>query len=156
MYIAITCGGYHAFIMLHIQIVHYHTLRSILSISVFSVMLRSFDRSRCRRRHCADVHSKQCDTVSRTLIVECAEQTKIAYLRSICRLLSFPSWQLCPIPWSVTMQATRHEYAMANCCNIHGTSLPSILMAVSVGFDLCLMPIYNIKNGMEILISGLQ
>lgn len=60
------------------------------------------------------------------------------YLRSICRLLSSPSSQLCPIPWWVTMLAMLLWYVMENCCNIHDKSPPSILMAVRSGFDLCL------------------
>lgn len=115
--------------------------------------VRSFDRS-SSSRHCVFYASKQCDcgAVSRTLflgapVINACNNVgcNCIYLRSICRLLSFPSSQLYPLPWLVTMRAMLHGYKMAYCCNIHGKSLPSILMAVYFGSGLCSMPICNGK-----------
>lgn len=48
------------------------------------------------------------------------------YLHWVCRPLSFPNWQSFPIPLSAKEPATLLVYALVNCCNIHGTSPPSI------------------------------
>lgn len=131
-----------------------------LALVIVRSFVRSFDRSSSL---CVLYASEQCDcdAVSRSLFSSVpminangADKYNVRcsciYLRSICRPLSFPSWQLCPIPWLVTMRAMLHGYAMVNCCNIHGKSLPAILMAVYFGSGLCLMPICNGKNGNSI------
>lgn len=107
--------------------------------------VRSFDRSSSLCVLC--IETMWLWRSVKDIIFECLNNVgcNCIYLRSICRLLSFPSSQLYPLPWLVTMRAMLHGYKMAYCCNIHGKSLPSILMAVYFGSGLCSMPICNGK-----------